>query len=52
MPDLMEFVRPGLNPNVLPTVDVERCGDDQRITVAGWPVARQKPRGRDSLRDH
>ena len=44
---LMEFVRPGLDPNVLPTVDVERCGDDQWVTVAGWPVARQHPRGRD-----
>ena len=44
---LMEFVRPGLDPNVLPTVDVERCGDDEWVTVAGWPVARQHPRGRD-----
>ena len=44
---LMEFVRPGLDPNVLPTVDVERCGDDHWVTVAGWPVARQHPRGRD-----
>ena len=51
---LMEFVRPGLDPNVLPTVDVERCGDDEWVTVAGWPVARQHPRGRDGtvLRDH
>ncbi len=44
---LMEFVRPGLSPDVLPTVDVERCGDDELVTVAGWPVARQHPRGRD-----
>ena len=44
---LMEFVRPGLDPNVLPTVDVERCDDDEWVTVAGWPVARQHPRGRD-----
>ena len=44
---LMELVRPGLGPDVLPTVDVERCGDDERVTVAGWPVARQHPRGRD-----
>ena len=44
---LMEFVRPGLGRGVLPTVDVERCGDDERVTVAGWPVARQHPRGRD-----
>ena len=44
---LMEFVRPGLGSNVLPTADVERCGDDELVTVAGWPVARQHPRGRD-----
>ena len=43
---LMEFVRPGLGPNVLPTMNVEECGDDERVTVAGWPVARQHPRGR------
>ncbi len=44
---LMELVRPGLGPNVLPTVDVEKRGDDERVVVAGWPVARQHPRGRD-----
>ena len=43
---LMEFVRPDLGPNVLPTMNVEECGDDERVTVAGWPVARQHPRGR------
>ena len=44
---LMEFVRPELAPNVLPTVDVERRGDDEWVAVAGWPVARQHPRGKD-----
>ena len=44
---LMEFVRPGLCRGVLPTVGVEWCGGDERVTVAGWPVARQHPRGRD-----
>ena len=44
---LMEFVRPGLGHNVLPTMNVEECGDDEWVTVAGWPVARQHPRGRD-----
>ena len=44
---LMEFVRPGLDSNVLPMVDVARCGDDEMVKVAGWPVARQHPRGRD-----
>ena len=44
---LMEFIRPGLGSNVRPTVDVERFEDDEWVTVAGWPVARQHPRGRD-----
>ena len=44
---LMEFVRPGLGSNVIPTTDVDGCGDDEWVTVAGWPVARQHPRGRD-----
>ena len=44
---LMEFVRPGLGPSVLTTRDVERRGDDELVKVAGWPVARQHPRGRD-----
>ena len=44
---LMEFVRPGLGSGVLTTAAVERAGDGDRITVAGWPVARQHPRGRD-----
>ena len=44
---LMEFVRPGLGPSVLPTADVERRGDDEWVAVAGWPVARQHPRGKD-----
>ena len=44
---LMEFVRPGLSENVLPTVEVDSLEDDEVVTVAGWPVARQHPRGRD-----
>ena len=44
---LMEFVRPGLDPSVLPTAGVSTRGDDEWVTVAGWPVARQHPRGRD-----
>ena len=43
----MEFVRPDLGPDVLRTVEVERRGDGEWVTVAGWPVARQHPRGRD-----
>ena len=44
---LMQFVRPGLGLNVLPAGEVEKLGDDEWVTVAGWPVARQHPRGRD-----
>ena len=44
---LMEYVRPGLGAGILTAVDVERRGDGEWITVAGWPVARQHPRGRD-----
>ena len=43
----MEFVRPGLGPDVLPAAAVEELGDGNEVTVAGWPVARQHPRGRD-----
>ena len=45
---LMEYVRPGLGPDVLRAVDVERLGDGERVRVAGWPVARQHPRGKNS----
>ena len=44
---LMEFLRPTLDPGVLPTADVEAQKEDDVVTVAGWPVARQHPRGRD-----
>ena len=44
---LMEFVRPSLDPGVLPTAAVEDLGDGDRVVVAGWPVARQHPRGRN-----
>ena len=44
---LMEFVRPGLGPKVFPTMNVEGFDEDAFVTVAGWPVARQHPRGRD-----
>jgi error-prone DNA polymerase len=42
---LMEFIRPGLGPKVLPTAEVEKLGDNEAVKVAGWPVARQHPRG-------
>ena len=44
---LMEFVRPGLGPSVLTTAEVEEHGKDELVTVAGWPVARQHPQGRN-----
>ncbi len=44
---LMEFVRPSLNPGVLATVEVEKCEESEEVVIAGWPVARQHPRGRD-----
>ncbi len=45
---LMEFVRPALDPRVMPAAAVEDMGDGDRVVVAGWPVARQHPRGRNN----
>ena len=42
---LMEFVRPNLPLDILPTAEVERLGDGEEVVVAGWPVARQHPKG-------
>ena len=44
---LMEFVRPTLSPKVLPTAAVEAADEGEEVLVAGWPVARQHPRGKD-----
>ena len=44
---LMEFVRPNLPLDILPTAEVERLGDGEEVMVAGWPVARQHPKGHD-----
>ncbi|MCY4366636.1 MAG: DNA polymerase III subunit alpha [Chloroflexi bacterium] len=43
---LMQFVRPGLDQRVLPTTAIEFLEDGTEVLVAGWPVARQHPRGR------
>ena len=44
---VMEFVRPHLDGGVLPTAAVEELPDGHGVRVAGWPVARQHPRGRE-----
>ena len=44
---LMEFVRPALGPGILPAAEVEGRCDGEVVVVAGWPVARQHPRGRN-----
>ena len=44
---VMEFVRPTLSSQVLPAAAIEEKGDGEEVLVAGWPVARQHPRGQD-----
>ena len=44
---VMEFVRPILNSRVVPTAEVEAVQEGEEILVAGWPVARQHPRGQE-----
>ena len=43
----MQFVRPTLAPEVLTCAEVERLDDGAPVLVAGWPVARQHPKGKD-----
>ena len=42
---VMEFVRPTLGPEVLPASDIDTLPEGEKVLVAGWPVARQHPRG-------
>ena len=44
---LMEFVRPRLSADVLPASAVESMDEGREVMVAGWPVARQHPRGKE-----
>ena len=44
---LMQFVRPTLTPDVLTCAEVDGLDDGAPVLVAGWPVARQHPKGRD-----
>ena len=46
---LMEFIRPRLGKKVLPTVAVEACKEGEEVQVAGWPVARQHPKGKNGV---
>ena len=42
---VMEFVRPTLGPDVLCAADIDSLPEGENVLVAGWPVARQHPRG-------
>ena len=42
---LMAFVRPTLPAGVPPTAAVAEAPDGTGLRVAGWPIARQHPRG-------
>ena len=42
---LMEFLRPKLPQEVVTAQVAEKAGEGTAVTVAGWPVARQHPRG-------
>ena len=42
---VMEFVRPTLGPDVLRAADIDSLPEGEKVLVAGWPVARQHPRG-------
>ena len=44
---LMEFIRPGLGRNVLPTTAVYDLDEGAEALVAGWPIARQHPKGQE-----
>ena len=44
---LMEFVRPSLSRDVLSAYAVESMEEGREVMVAGWPVARQHPRGKE-----
>ena len=44
---LMEFIRPQLSRNVLPTAAVCRLEEGAAAQVAGRPIARQHPKGQE-----
>ena len=46
---LMEFVRPSLSSQVLPAAAVDCAEEGEEVLLAGWPIARQHPRGEDTV---
>ena len=46
---VMEFIRPSLDASVRTTAETYQAEDGERIQVAGWPIARQHPRGADGI---
>ena len=46
---LMEFVRPSLGPEAMPAAAVEHAAEGEEVLVAGWPIARQHPRGEETV---
>ncbi|MCY3732804.1 MAG: OB-fold nucleic acid binding domain-containing protein, partial [Chloroflexi bacterium] len=46
---VMEFIRPSLDASVRTTAETYQADDGERIQVAGWPIARQHPRGADGI---
>ena len=44
---VMQYLRPTLGPDVLPTAAVEEAKEGAEVHVAGWAIARQHPKGRD-----
>ena len=42
---LMAYLRPGLGSEVKTTGEVYEASDGTQVTVAGWPIARQHPKG-------
>ena len=44
---VMQFIRPTLDASVLTAAELYDRKDGERIRVAGWPIARQHPRGQE-----
>lgn len=46
---LLQFIRPKLPRGVLSCAAAEHAPEGKRVRVAGWPIARQHPKGRDGM---